>query len=210
MLSANIKRKASCQKVGGEKKRRGHKVEDEFMLRFGVATPTTYKAEADCSVSAENPAGAELMKAFPSLTAFGTSVKSGSNLQFTLGRIDEVTHAEDKIAALKTRALWEKYLGKSTSAKPAQLLAYREESEWVVFEMDEVLDFITSKCEWRQLESGRMKGNFADGSKKGVSQYLTYEYRETHGSYFLGANGNKGKPFIRLLTQNLRHIRRAL
>jgi hypothetical protein len=43
-----------------------------------------------------------------------------------------------------------------------------------------------------------------------VSQYLTYEYRETHVSYVLGANGNKGKPFIRLLTQNLRHIRRSL
>lgn len=209
-MNTSEKRKASCQKVGGEKKRRGHKVEDEFMLRFGIPTPTTYKAEADCSVSAENPAGAELLTAFPSLQSFGTSVKSGANLQFTLGRIDEVTHAEDKVAALKQRDLWETYLAKSKSNVPAALLAYKDATEWVIFKMEDVVTYITEKCTWRELESGRMKGDFADGSKKGTTQYLTYEYRPTHKSYFLGANGNKGKPFIRLLRQMLPHVTRAL
>lgn len=31
---------------------------------------------------------------------------------------------------------------------------------------------------------------------KRKSQYITYEYRDTHKSYFLGFNGNKGSKFI--------------
>ena len=40
---------------------------------------------------------------------------------------------------------------------------------------------------------------FDDGTKKGYSQYITYEYRDSHKSYFLGANGGKGINLINLL-----------
>ena len=49
------------------------------------------------------------------------------------------------------------------------------------------------------MKTGRIKGDFNNNSKKGFSQYITYEYRHTHKSYFLGLNGGKGKKFIELL-----------
>ena len=65
--------------------------------------------------------------------------------------------------------------------------------------MDDIINYITNKTEWRKLNSGRIKGDFQDMSKKGKKQYLTYEYRPTHKSYFLGLNGGKGIEFINLL-----------
>ena len=56
--------------------------------------------------------------------------------------------------------------------------------------MDEVIDFIMENAEWRLLETGRIKGDFYG------TQYLTYEFRSTHNSHFLGANGNKGHVFV--------------
>lgn len=209
LLSGNDKRKASCRKVGGEKKRTGHSREDLFNSRFGMPSPITYKAEADCTISPENPGGAAVIARMPGLPSYRTSVKSGNNLQFTLGRIDEVTAAGDPLAVLSSRAIWEKYLAKGNSENPADVLAYRTEDAWLFFSMRQVIDFIVEKCVWRALESGRYKGDFPDGSKKGSSQYLTFEYRGTHGSYFLGANGNKGGPFIRLLTENIPFTRMA-
>lgn len=60
---------------------------------------------------------------------------------------------------------------------------------------------------WRKLLSGRIKGDFNDNSKKGKRQYITYEYRTRHKSYFLGLNGGKGIEFIKLLISNkgIRH-----
>jgi hypothetical protein len=202
-LAGNDKRKASCKKVGGAKKRGGHRTEDLFNDHFGISRPTTYRAEADSVISPENPRGAELIAQFPRLSSHRVSIKSGKNLQFTLGRIDEVTAAADPLAALSSRGLWEKYLAKSQSSNPADLLAYRMDDGWVLFEMSRVIDFIVDKCTWRKLDSGRFKGDFADTSRKGVSQYLTFEYRGTHKSQFLGANGNKGRKFIELLMANL-------
>lgn len=206
-LKGNEKRKASCKQVGGEKKRGGHRTEDVFNDHFGVPRPTTYKAEADSRIAPENPRGAALIAQFPHLSSHRVSIKSGKNLQFTLGRIDEVTTSEDPLAALSSRALWEKYLGKSHSENPADLLAYRTATGWVLFDMKKVIDFIVEKCVWRKLESGRFKGDFADTSRARSSQYLTFEYRGTHKSQFLGANGNKGGKFIDLLLKNLLFVR---
>ena len=189
--------------VGGEKKRTGHKREDLFGARWCDPTATTYKAEADKKITNE-----ELLKTLNEklgkLPSGNTSLKSGNNLQFTLGQIPEITDAEDKLVAVAKRSLWEKYLAKSKSQNPADILCYRGDADWTFFRMADVLDFI-GKAKWRLLDTGRIKGNFDDKSKKGESQYLTYEYRTTHKSHFLGANGGKGKPFIELLKQNLKH-----
>lgn len=198
MLTGNLKRKATCQLLGGAKKRHGHNIESIFMKQFGVPSAITYKAEADCVVSPENPEGAKLIGLFPDLPTHRVSIKSGKNLQFTLGRIDEITNTENKIAALMDRPLWEKYLGKSQSSSPANLLAYRKETGWLIFRMSQVIDYIVNNCHWRQLPTGRLKGDFDN------LQYLTYEYRGgKHNSHFLGANGNKGYKFIQLLTTKI-------
>jgi len=208
-MNGNDKRIASCKAVGGDKKRSGHSLEHLHDSLFGEEqTTTSTKAEADCKIT--NPDYLEEIRAtFPDLKIDGhVSVKSGSNLQFTLGNIPEITDVEDKLASMKAPALWQKYLAKSESGKPCDLLTYfnKADQTWTYFAMADVINFITTKSTWRSLSTGRIKGDFSDSSKKGYSQYLTYEYRPTHRSYFLGANGNKGKPLIRLLTTNLRHF----
>ena len=204
-LTGNEKRKASCKAVGSEKKKTGHKREDVFGDRFCDPTATTYKAEADKTITNKELL-ATLNKGIGPIKTGATSLKSGNNLQFTLGNIPEITDADDKLAAMSKRGLWEKYLAKSHSGNPASILCYKHEGGWTLFNMNDVLNFIVEKATWRLLSTGRIKGDFADDSSKGYSQYLTYEYRDTHKSYFLGANGGKGKAFIALLKANLRSV----
>jgi hypothetical protein len=201
-LTSNDKRKASCKAVGSEKKLTGHKREDIFGARFCDPTPTTYKAEAD-KVITNKDLLARLNAEIGPIRSGATSVKSGKNLQFTLGRIPEITEAADKCLAMSERSLWEKYLGKSQSATPADVLCYRTSNGWRFFNMSEVITFITTRATWRELGTGRIKGDFADSSRAGISQYLTYEHRPRKG-HFLGANGNKGHVFIALLAACLR------
>jgi hypothetical protein len=218
MLSGNEKRKASCKAVGGAKKRGGHALEHLHDSIVGVKCETTStKAEADCHISAENPRGAELLSELEA--KFGEklqycSVKSGNNLQFVLGNIPEIVEVMEpdaKLAAIKEPALWKKYLGKAQSAKPADLLVYYHSTKksWTYFKMAAVIAFIVEAATWRILSTGRIKGDFQNGSAKGFSQYLTYEYRQTHKSHFLGANGGKGLPFVELLKAKLPHVEKT-
>jgi hypothetical protein len=207
-LSANEKRKESCRQVGGAKKRGGHAREAAFNLQFGQPTAITYKAEADCVMSPENEATAALIPSLQATlgihatepNALNVSLKSGKNLQFVLGAIPEIVGAttpEEKLVAVQGRAIWEKYLKKAASEKPAGLLVYKTHTDWLFFKMDAVIDFIVANTTWRALATGRLKGDLFG------QQYLTYEYRETHKSHFLGANGNKGQPLIELLAAKI-------
>ena len=76
----------------------------------------------------------------------------------------------------------------------------------VFFNIEDIGNFKGKQCKWRNLTSGRKKGDFLDSSRKGFSQYITYEYRKTHKSFFLGFNGNKGIKFISLLKNNINFI----
>ena len=131
------------------------------------------------------------------------SNKSGKNIQLTLGKIPELEDVDINVFKNKTfvKNLMNKYLKKCESSKPAGILAYKNTNDrkWVFFNMDDIVEFIAEKCIWRKLETGRIKGDFVDDSRKGFSQYITYEYRPTHKSYFLGFNGGKGIKFIDLL-----------
>jgi hypothetical protein len=203
MSTANEKRRESCKKVGGAKKREGHEREDAFETLWGEKTATTYKAEADKTITNLTFLSIlrESLGEFPSGS---TSIKGGISLQFTLGRIPEI-EVPDQIQALSQRSIWEKYLGKSQSEHPAHLFAYRDADRWVFFRMEDVIDFITQKCTWRKSKEGRsLKGDFPNTSKKGFGQYLTCEYRKTHKGHFLGANGGQGYKFICLLKENLK------
>jgi hypothetical protein len=206
VLTGNEKRKASCKKIGSDKKKGGHKVEDLFGELFCDPSLTTYKAEADKIITNENTLKFLNGEIGP-ISNGATSIKSGKNIQFTLGKIPEITNASDKLKAISERRIWEKYLGKSLSNVPASMLCYKNDDSWIFFSMNDIIDFIVEKAIWRELDSGRIKGDFADDSRNGTSQYLTYEYRSTHGSYFLGANGNKGQKFIELLMKNLLFVK---
>ena len=211
-LSGNAKRKQTCQRVGGEKKRVGHKREDDFKLQFNpgsLAEKTEYAATSDTWLEQSSSIAESLRSAFALEDRdLYVSNKSGNNIQLTLGVIPEL--AGDSVKEwIETpdncRALFNKYLKKSSSARPADLLVYKDtkEGKWEFFKMDDVVEFITKNAKWRTLESGRLKGDFEDSSRKGVTQYITYEYRGTHKSNFLGMNGNKGVAFIRLLKEKI-------
>lgn len=205
-LTGNEKRKNSCKKIGGEKKIKGHKREDDFNKKYNPKALGTieYGAKSDCSIDDKQPIIPIIEEKLGPLSGFNTSNKSGANIQMTLGSIPEL-ECEDNLEYIKnkdnSKKLFSKYLKKSKSDRPADLLVYKnkETKKWEFFKMDDIIEYIVDKCQWRKLESGRLKGDFIDDSNKGIRQYLTYEYRSTHKSYFLGLNGGKGIEFIKLL-----------
>jgi hypothetical protein len=204
--TGNEKRKESCKNVGAEKKNKGHKREKDFLKKYNpteLDSPTEYGATSDTHICQTHSICNELYeKINPS--NLNVSNKSGNNIQLTLGNIPELKDIDiDKLNEDKeyVRNIFNKYLKKNDSSKPAGILVYKdtENKKWVFFNTDDIINIIVMKCIWRSLSSGRIKGDFEDDSKKGKSQYITYEYRDTHKSYFLGFNGNKGSKFINFL-----------
>ena len=206
-LNGNDKRKISCKKVGGEKKRIGHEIEKEFTRQYNsndLDKPIEYGAKADTSIDINHPI-CEILKQTLNINGFNVSNKSGNNIQFTLGQIIELKDIEIELLTKdKIINIFNKYLKKINSDKPVDLLVYKDtdNNRWIFFNIDDIINFIANECIWRKLSTGRIKGDFNDNSRKGISQYITYEYRNTHNSYFLGLNGNKGKKFIELLMNN--------
>ena len=206
-LNGNDKRKISCKKVGGEKKRIGHEIEKEFTRQYNsndLDKPIEYGAKADTSIDINHPICEKLIQIL-NINGFNVSNKSGNNIQFTLGQIIEFKDIEIELLTKdKIINIFNKYLKKINSDKPVDLLVYKDtdNNRWIFFNIDDIINFIANECIWRKLSTGRIKGDFNDNSRKGISQYITYEYRNTHNSYFLGLNGNKGKKFIELLMNN--------
>ena len=204
ILRGNDKRIASCTKVGGEKKQNGHKIEKEFTKQYNINelnSPTEYGPKSDTRIDNTHPI-CETLKYKLNVNGLNVSNKSGKNIQFTLGQIPELKDIEiEKLTKSNVYEIMNIYLKKSNSDKPADILVYKdtEKNRWVFFNMDDIVNYITNKCIWRKLATGRIKGDFIDNSKKGISQYITYEYRDTHKSYLLGVNCGKGKKFIDLL-----------
>jgi hypothetical protein len=202
----NEKRKESCKKVGAEKKTKGHKREKDFLKKYNpqeVHKPIEYGPTSDTSICPTHPIGNKLNETIKP-SNLSVSNKSGENIQLTLGNIPELKDIDsDKLNNDNeyVHNVFNKYLKKSNSQKPAGILAYKDtkNKKWIFFNIDDIVDYIVDKCIWRKLETGRIKGDFIDDSKKGFSQYITYEYRKTHKSYFLGFNGGKGIKFINLL-----------
>jgi hypothetical protein len=213
-LAGNEKRIDSCRKVGGAKKREGHKLEEKFNRQFGSGNEViNYGASADCDLDPTNTNTIDLNKKVKDKWGIDgfkrVSCKSKNNIQFTLGNIPEITTKEtedEKKSVWKEPSLWDTHLGKSNSKRPADALVYNTGDEWVFFKMTDVITFIANNVIVRYLDTGRMKGDFEDGSKKGIRQYLTFEYRETHKSYFLGANGGRGGKFIELLKSKIEYV----
>lgn len=202
----NEKRIESCKKVGAEKKKKGHKREKDFLKKYNPEknhSSIEYRATSDTSICPTHEICGKLNETIkpPNLNV---SNKSGNNIQLTLGNIPELKDINvDKLNNDKdyVRNIFNKYLKKSESPNPAGILAYKDtkNKKWIFFNIDDIINLIVNNCNWRKLKTGRLKGDFYDNSRKGYSQYITYEYRKTHKSYFLGFNGNKGIKFISLL-----------
>lgn len=204
-IAGNKKRIESCKKVGANKKIVGHKREKDFLAKYNeteLSKPTEYGATSDTSICPSHSICEKLKETIKN-TNLNVSNKSGKNIQLVLGNIPELKDIDIAILEDKeyVRKIFEKYLKKSESEKPAGLLVYKDTSrkKWTFFNTDDIIDYIVDKCIWRKLETGRIKGDFTDDSKKGMRNYITYEYRNTHKSYFLGFNGDAGKKFIELL-----------
>lgn len=215
ILVGNDKRIETCKKIGGDKKRKGHKREEDFRKQYNkndINKPIEYGAKADNTIDPQNPI-CKILKEKIGVFGFNVSNKSGNNIQFTLGKIPELENVN--IPDLRKefiKNLFSKYLKKSSSDKPADILVYKdiESRKWVFFNIDDIIEYISEKCTWRKLDTGRIKGDFNDKSNKGISQYITYEYRKKHKSYFLGLNGNTGIKFIKLLMDTNIGIRHYL
>lgn len=211
--NGNEKRKETCKKLGAFKKIKGHKREKDFQRKYNPEEEfkeLVYAATSDTSICPQHPICNKLKILNP--TNLNVSNKSGNNIQFTLGNIPELKDIDaDKLNKDNeyVRNIFNKYLKKSNSPMPAGILVYKDtkNKKWIFFNTDDIVNYIVEKCNWRKLETGRIKGDFVDDSKKGYSQYITYEYRNTHKSHFLGLNGGKGIKFINLLKHPIHGIK---
>lgn len=191
--------------LGKRKKYKGHAIETSFRKQFSRSFDSTrFKCGSDNTIKRTHPI-VNILKQKLNIKGLEVSNKSGKNIQFTLGRIPEWEN-NLTISTLNNPSFIEytfkKYLKKEYTDFVCDILVYYDEQniQWIFFNMDDIIEFIKKNAKWRILQSGRVKGDFFQ------KQYLTYEYRNTHHSYFLGANGNRGEPFIRLLQEHLEFI----
>jgi hypothetical protein len=211
-LSGDDKRVQSCKLVGGVKKKEGHHKENTFNAKFNPeCKKITMKAEADCQISEEHSILDKLIKKgiIKDKKERNTSNKSGKSIQIVLGKIPEL-QGDDNLEWIEIKdnfkQLLEKYLKKSESKRPANLLVYDTNQSRLFYNMDDIIKYMVENCKFRKLKSGRIKGDFKDNSKKGKRQYFTYEYRgKNHKSHFIGFSGGKGKPFIELLKTKIKY-----
>ena len=201
------------------KKRKGHKREANFNKVYGCsdATINWSGASPDCEIRLDHPI-IQILNTKLGISGNSVSVKGGNTIQFHLGRLPELTDESrmkvrkvkktivehgisftDQKAVLKGNAFWNKYLRKG------DILVYDyDNGKRIFFNMDDVIEFICTRCTWRILETGRLKGDFVSGGS--TRQFLTYEYRSKKRLFVMGAQGGKcGKRFIELLQSQLRH-----
>jgi hypothetical protein len=210
---------AMSSEKASQKKRRGHQREREFNKVYGLlnAEVNFSGASADCEIRQNHPILLELRHSIGS-NSRSVSVKGGNTIQFHLGNLPELTDKDEyrvigshptvvehgisfseQERNLKDPAFWNKYLRKG------DVMAYSyDNGQHIFFNMDDVIDFICNRIEWRYLSTGRLKGDFVDGEHR--QQLLTYEYRAKKKSFVLGAHGSKkGRQFVETLRKNVRY-----
>lgn len=212
-LTTNEKRIESCKKRGSLDKRRGHERETEFNQQFNETKvgKIEYKNTSDSSIQEGHEIIPKLKEKFGrEIDKYNVSIKGKKSIQFTLGVIPEISLNDDPMDVTKEewKIIYEKYLKKVGTSKPSDFLVYKdeEENQWIFFYMDDVIHFLVKEVIWRRLKSGRWKGDIKDNSKKGIRQYLTFEFRKNHKSHFFGINGGKGKKFIELLKEKIKYV----
>lgn len=211
-LNSNIKRINTCKSIGLLKKTNGHKLELEFKKKYNIINfnnTIQYKSTSDTHIDILDPINYNISN---TLNLNYNKIKycsnkSGNNIQFTLGNIPEL-NINNNINWLSNKnnclLILNKYLKKNNSLYPSDILVYKNDinNKWLFFNMDDIINYIIDNVIWRKLNTGRIKGDIKDNSKKGYSQYITYEHKKNN-SYFFGINCNKGKNFINLLINNI-------
>ena len=200
-------------------KKIGHSEEVKFNLIFGGKTLEDLNlsgSSEDCYVDNKKYSDELIRKLNLSSEELSVSLKSGNTWQFHLGVIEEISTIpyikeniskiinekgkeitivkysksfDEQIKVLKSKKFWDKYL------KKGNLLCYNDKKGcYTFFKMDESIDVIIEKFQWRKLETGRIKGDCIINQKicKGV---ITIEFRnESHKQCLvLGSSGGKGK-----------------
>tara|TARA_R110000796_G_scaffold250486_1_gene379510 strand:- start:1051 stop:1695 length:645 start_codon:yes stop_codon:yes gene_type:complete len=208
-IHAMSSKQASLVKING------HKREVVFNQKYGNPDDEINwsGASADCEIHDESLIN--ILRRTIGFPGNGVSLKGGNTIQIHLGNLPELTsknkliveknhkghtkvghgiNFSEQVSVLKTKSFWNKYLRKG------DVLAYSyDNGQHIFFNMDDVIDFIITECEWRLLDTGRLKGDFFG------HQHLTYEYRKKKGLFVLGAHGGrKGKEFIELLKNKIR------
>jgi hypothetical protein len=147
------------------------------------------------------------------------SLKSGSSFQFHLGNINELsdkdfyktslfknnknhTCGKHNISfniqneILKSFKFWEKYL------KKGELLCVINDNTYIFFNMNDIINLIISKFNWRLLDTGRIRGDIYNN--KGI---ITFEYRPDKNQFLLGHSGkNSGLRLLNILKNEIKHI----
>jgi len=205
---------------GRQKKELGHAEERTFNAFFGDKNKREINySNPTCDNEITNQEHQiEITKKLGRLRSFKVSLKSGDTWQFHLGRIDElsplskikvkknsfgetkVIHSiafSEQLNILSKSSFWAKYLGKG------DLLCYNDKKKkYTFFRMDEVIQFISRKVDWRILDTGRIKGDLIFNNRK--RSVLTFEYRDTKNQFAIGAMGNKnGLLLFEILKSNL-------
>lgn len=140
-------------------------------------------------------------------------IKSGSNWQFRLGRIPEVemfvSHYADegKVVVFKNKeqiesvVLNELFLRKY--AFTSNLFVARKYDQWQVFCSADIIDLLQANCSIRILETGRIKFDYFDGTKK-FQGIMTIEYRsEPHKkSFVFGSHGGGAGEKLRQIIES--------
>lgn len=222
------KRSETGKQRGKRWKLKGHAHEGLFNASFDKRRDLNYsEASADCEID-----DSTLEKIAP-LGAGGrrVSLKSASTAQFHLGNIPELSDKDSfkaslrkkkignklatcgvhskpwsaQLAVLKDRTFWAKYLGKGDLYVQLE----KDKEHYVFFAMNDVIEFVCQKAQWRLLDTGRIKGDLPEKTATGdfkKAAVLTFEYRPEHGSFVLGAHGGKnGYRFSEILKQHLKH-----
>lgn len=222
------KRSETGKKLGRKWKLKGHAHENLFNASFDKRRAINWsEASSDCEID-DN-----ILREVESLYAGGrkVSLKSGSTAQFHLGNIPELSDKEvfkaslhkkllrnrpatcgihskswgEQLKVLRSPSFWLKYIGKGDFYVQLE----KDRKHYAYFSMQDVIQFICKKAEWRLLETGRIKGDLpektSDGNYRKVA-ILTFEYRPEHDSFVLGAHGGKnGYRFCEILKQNVPH-----
>ena len=126
-----------------------------------------YGATSDTTIDESHPVR-DVLKDTLNITGVNVTNKSGKNLQFSLGNIPEFKKIQSatEITHDFVSNLLCKYLKKSNSVKPADILVYKytNKKKWIFFNIVKVIEYIAEKGKWRKLESGRYKCDFDDGT----------------------------------------------
>lgn len=143
------------------------------------------------------------------------SLKVGANWQFRLGRFDELDDIgydlinDGKIVRYKLKdrisELFYSGLMFRKYAFPETIFICRDELSWVLFNSNEIIEYVVSNIRVRVLDTGRIKVDLMDQTTGKYKSVFTLEYRsENHKkSFVFGAHGGGvGKRLYQILRNN--------